>query len=331
MHLPKFTYVSVSSLEEAVPLLANSAGDACLTAGGTELLPRLKYGLARPQTLVSLKGVAATAPTLGADGSLRLDALSTLSEVAGSELVQKEAPILAAAARAVGSNEIRNMATLGGNLCQDSRCLYFNQSHEFQFVTPCYKRGGDCCYFTPGGKRCWAVFMSDTAPALICLKAAVEILGPVGPRRIALEQLYRNDPLAPLALAAGEIISRIMIPARSGQPPQAFAKFSWRRGFEFSALSVAAVLETAEDRWTCSGAQIAIGAVAPAPLRAAKAETALVGRKPNEKVIAAAADAAAAEIRPIPHHGYSRAYLTECIRVQVRRVLHTAVTALDAT
>lgn len=331
MQLPKFSYVKVSSVEEASRLLAQPDVEACLAAGGTELLPRMKYGLSRPGKLVSLKGLAAKAPELAADGSIQLDALMTLSAVQASSLVQENAPILAAAAAAVGSNEIRNMATLGGNLCQDSRCLYYNQPHDFQFTAPCFKRGGDQCYFIPAGKKCWAVFMADTAPALICLGAGVHIVGPIGSRSIPLEQLYRNDPLRPLALASGEILSRVMIPARPTQRAEAFAKFSWRPGFEFSAVSVAAVLDLEEDRQTCRSARLAAGSIAATPLRPPKAEAVLAGECLSDNVIAAAADQAAEEIHPVPHHGYSRAYLTECLRVQVRRVLHSAIGSLAQT
>ena len=331
MQLPKFSYVKVSSVEEASRLLALPDVETCLAAGGTELLPRIKYGLTRPKKLISLKGVAAEAPEMGEDGIIQLHALMTLSAVAASFLVQENAPILAAAAVAVGSNEIRNMATLGGNLCQDSRCLYYNQPHDFQFTAPCFKRGGDQCYFIPAGKKCWAVFMADTAPALISLGAEVHVVGPIGSRRIPLEQLYRNDPLRPLALASGEILSRVMIPARPTQRAEAFAKFSWRRGFEFSAVSVAAVLDLEDDRQTCRKARITIGSLAAAPLRSPKAEAVLAGERLSDKVIAAAADQAAAEIHPVPHHGYSRAYLTECLRVQVRRVLDSTMGPLAQT
>jgi 4-hydroxybenzoyl-CoA reductase beta subunit len=324
MRLPKFSYLKAASVEEAARLLAQPDAEACLAAGGTELLPRMKYGLVRPKRLISLKGVAANAPE-AADGSIRLDALMTLSAVSASSLVQERAPVLAAAAGAVGSNEIRNMATLGGNLCQDSRCLYYNQSHDFQFTAPCFKRGGEQCYFIPAGKTCRAVFMADTAPALICLAAEVEIIGPAGSRSIPLEALYRRDSLQPLTLASAEILSRIIIPARPTQRAEAFAKFSWRRGFEFSAVSVAVVLDLEEDRQTCRKARIAVGSVAAAPLRSPAAEAVLAGGRLNDKVIAAAAHQSAAEIRPVPHHGYSRAYLTECLRVQVRRVLHSAM------
>jgi 4-hydroxybenzoyl-CoA reductase beta subunit len=331
MQLPKFSYVKASSVAEASRLLAEPDAEGCLAAGGTELFPRMKYGLSRPKKLISLKGVAAEAPVSGEDGSLQLHALMTLSAVQASSLVQKNAPVLAAAAAAVGSNEIRNMATLGGNLCQETRCLYYNQPHDFQFTAPCFKRGGDQCYFITGGKKCWAVFMSDTAPALICLGAKVLIMGPNGYRTIPLEHLYSNDPLRPLTLASGEILSWVIIPARPTQRAEAFAKFSWRPGFEFSAVSVAAVLGLEENRRICRSVRIAVGAIAAAPLRPRKAEEVLAGGRLGDEVIAAAADQAAAEIRPVPHHGYSRVYLAECLRVQVRRVLHSAIGPLAKT
>lgn len=331
MQLPKFSYVKAASEEEASRLLVQPEVETCLAAGGTELLPRMKYGLSHPQKLISLKGVAAEAPVLGEDGSIQLHALMTLTAVAASSQVQENAPVLAAASAAVGSSEIRNMATLGGNLCQDSRCLYYNQPHDFQFTAPCFKRGGNQCYFIPAGKKCWAVFMADTAPALISLGANLHVVGPVGSRSIPLEQLYSNDPLRPLTLASGEILSRIIIPARPMQRVEAFAKFSWRPGFEFSAVSVAAVLDLEEDRQTCRKAWIAVGSIAAAPLRPLKAEAVLAGGRLSDKVITAASDQAAAEIHPVPHHGYSRVYLTACLRAQVRRVLHSAVGPLAKT
>lgn len=328
MPLPKFSYVKAASVGEASRLLAQPDGKACLTAGGTELLPRMKYGLVRPERLISLKGVTVKAPQVTADGSLGLDALMTLSAVSGSLLVQENTPILAAAAASVGSNEIRNMATLGGNLCQDSRCLYFNQPHDFQFVAPCFKRGGDQCYFIPKGKNCWAVYMADTAPALISLSARVEIIGPTGARILPLEALYRNDPLQTLALSSDEILSRIIVPLRPGYRAQTFAKFSWRPGFEFSALSVAAALELEDDGQTCCSVRITVGSIAAAPLRLPKAEAILAGGRLNDSIIAAAAEEAAMEIRPVPHHGYSGVYLRQCLKVQVRRVLTAAIEQL---
>jgi len=325
MRLPKFSYATVASPQEAVCLLARGDRHTLLAAGGTELLPRMKHGLAQPHKLVSLRRVAVKTPEMGSDGALRLDALTRLTTLSRAAVVREAAPALAAAARAVGSAEIRNMATLGGNLAQDSRCLYYNQAHDFQFTIPCFKRGGARCYFIPGGNRCHAVFMADTAPALICLGAEVEVIGLSGCRIMPLEKLYSQDPLQPLTLMPAEILSQVTIPARPPLRAEAFLKFSWRPGFEYGALSVAVALDFGQDRQTCVAVRIAAGSIAAAPVRARTAEALLTGRRPTPASVAAAAEAASVEIQPIPHHGYSRAYLRECLRVQVRRALQSAL------
>jgi len=321
MQLPKFAYIRASSRQEAAALLCDPDSGTVLMAGGTDLLPRIKYGLLGPKAVVSLKGVAARAPALAQDGSIRLDALTTLSALAASALIRQKIPALAAAAAAVGSAEIRNMATLGGNLCQETRCLYYNQRHDFQFVEPCLKRSGRRCYFAAGAKRCQAVFMADTAPVLVCLGAAAEIVGPGDARTVSLEALYSGNALNPIDLNRGEILDCIRVPAAPAERRQAFVKFSWRPGFEYSAVSTAAVMEMETDGRTCRFARIAAGSIAAAPQRMPLAEAQLAGRRPDEDALAAAADCAGREAHPIPHHGYSRAYLAECLRVQVRRVL----------
>jgi len=322
MHLPKFAYCKPATLEETISLLQTHGPAADVVAGGTELFPRMKYGLISPETLIGLTGRAVASPVPAADGTLVLDALMTLTAVSRSKAIRDNVPMLATAATAVGSNEIRNMGTLGGNLCQDTRCLYYNQSHDFQFVEPCFKRGGEKCYFIPKGKQCWAVFMADTAPALIALNAEVKVAGPQNSERVfPVAALYSGDAQRPVTITPQEIITEIRIPKSSRQRKAAFAKFSLRGGVEFGALNLAVVLDMAADNKTCSNAKIVVGAVAASPLRARKAESLLTGKPLADQLIAETAAAVSAEIQPIPHHGFSKAYLSECLRAQTRQVL----------
>ena len=170
MHLPKFTFERPESSEEAARLL-KVREKSQLVAGGTELFPRMKYGLCSPEIIVSLKGSKISTPEVTSEGMLILDAKMSLTAINNSPEIQEKVPLLVMAAGRVATREIRNMGTLGGNLCQETRCLYFNQKHTFQFREPCFKRGGEACYFIPKGNKCWAVFMSDLAPALFCLDA----------------------------------------------------------------------------------------------------------------------------------------------------------------
>ncbi len=322
MHLPRFRHLSATSFEEAVSLL-NEYPDAALMAGGTDLLPRMKYRLDSPEVLVSLKALSAVYPSVTPEGNLALDPLMTLTAVNRSDMVRKWAPLLSEAAQRVATHEIRTMGTLGGNLCQQTRCLYYNQRHSFQFVEPCYKRGGEICYFIPKGKKCWAIFMADTAPPLISLGAQVKIIGQEA-RQIPLEDLYTGEAEKSLSMASGEILSQVLIPRAPDNRGAGFSKSSLRGGLEFATLSVAAVLDMEDDGETCSKARLTLGAVSAAPLRARKAESALKGKRLSKELFSQVADQVVAEIRPIPHHGYSRAYLTECLRAGTRHALCSA-------
>ena len=324
MQLPRFTYLRPDSREEAIRFLDKYGSGAHTVAGGTELFPRMKYRLKCPDALISLKALPVSAPSLTPEGNLVLDALMTLTALSRSSLVQKKAPLLGEAAQTVASNEIRNMGTLGGNICQETRCLYYNQGHDFQFVEPCFKRGGNLCYFLPKGNKCYAVFMADTVPALVCLGAEVNIMGSEDMRQVKIEELYSGDPVQPLKIAPGEILSKVLIPSTNHKRGAAYAKFSLRGALEFAALSVAAVLEVEDDGQTCAQARIAVGAVSAAPLRARKAESFLRGQRLSISLFSEAAQRVMDEGRLVPHHGYSHAYLLESLKVQSQRVLASA-------
>jgi CO/xanthine dehydrogenase FAD-binding subunit len=283
----------------------------------------MKYRLDSPEVIISLRALSADSPAVTPEGNLALDPLMTLTAVNRSDMIREWAPLLSEAAQRVATHEIRNMGTLGGNLCQQTRCLYYNQRHSFQFVEPCYKRAGEICYFIPKGKKCWAVFMADTAPPLISLGAQVKIIGQEA-RQIPLEDFYTGVAEKPLDMASGEVLSQILIPRAPENRGAAFYKSSLRGGLEFATLSVAAVLDMEDDGETCSRARLTIGAVSAAPLRAWKAESDLTGKRLSKELFSQAADQVVAEIRPVPHHGHSRAYLTECLRAGTRHALCSA-------
>ena len=331
MQLPRFHYIRPGSWEEATSLLDEYGLSAHPVAGGTELLPRMKYRLNCPDALISLRGLPVSAPSLSSEVNLVLDALMTLTALSRSSLVRENAPLLTEAARTVASNEIRNMGTLGGNLCQETRCLYYNQGHDFQFVEPCLKRGGDLCYFLPKGNKCWAVFMGDTVPALVCLGAKVKIMGSENTRQVTVEELYSGNPVSPLTIAPNEIVRKVLIPCADHKRGAAYAKFSLRGALEFAALGVAAVLDMEDDGKTCAQARISVGAVSGAPLRARKAELSLRGQGLSSNLFSKAAQIVNDEVRVVPHHGYSHAYLSEVLKVQSQRVLTFAAERIKGT
>ena len=326
MILFDFQYEKAQSLAEAASLLSGLGPDARIMAGGTDLLPNMRVAVTRPAAVIGLGGIAPAAPQVAADGSLQIDALIRLSALAESALVRERWPMLADAARAVGSQQIREMGTLGGNLCQETRCLYFNQKHDFQFVEPCYKREGACCYPFPQNKRgvCWSVYMSDVAPALIALGAEIELIGRDGRRRMPLEQLYTGNGLKPFTLNGGEIIEAVSVPAASAGSGFGYRKLARRGGLEFATAVIAATVVLDADATRCRQARIVVGAVRERPVRAEAAEQALVGRTFDEAVVAAAAKAVA-DVNPLPHHGFSKSYIVDSLRTYLRRVLAQAV------
>lgn len=325
MHLPKFEHLRPASLKEASQLLEEYGPRSVLAAGGTDIYPRMKYRLVRPEWVVSLKGLPVKPPAVTRQGDLHLDALMTLADVARSPTIRERTPVLAEAASKVGSNQIRHMGMLGGNICLENRCLYYNQTHTYQFVEPCFKRKGERCYLIPKGEKCWAVFTADTVPALIALGALVNITGPENARQLPLEGFYTGDALRPLVLSGSEIVTEVIVPAQSSICGAAFVKFNLRGGMEFAALTVAVLLNMEDDRHNCNSARIIVGSVSAAPIRARKAEQAMVDQRLSTDLFQEVAQIIANEVSPYPHHGYSVRYLKECLKVQSGRALNRAL------
>jgi len=328
MHLPKLEHQRPATVKEAAELLKEYGSRAQIVAGGTDLYPRMKYGLLRPELVISLKGLSSESSATVGEGELHLDAFMSLADVVRSPEVLQRAPLLAEAALNVASNQIRHMATLGGNLCLETRCTYYNQSHAYQYVEPCFKREGDRCYLLPKGKKCQAVFMADTVPALLCLDAKVEIQSHSKARQLAVADLYTGDPLSPIALAGEELVSRVIIPDAAPKQGSGFSKFSLRGGMEFGAVTVAVLLDGTEEGGTCHKARIAVGSVSAKPVRAVKAETALIGEKLSDDLLREMAKKVAAEVRPVMHHGYSVPFLKACLEVQSYRTLTRAAAGM---
>jgi 4-hydroxybenzoyl-CoA reductase beta subunit len=322
----EFDYERPGTLQEAAALLSRSGASTRLLAGGTDLLPNMRVRNLKPALLVSLGAIEPVPPQIGPDGSIRIDALSRLASLENSDFVRSEIPMLAESAHAVGGNQIRQMGTLGGNLCQETRCLYLNQAHDYQFAAPCYKRGGDCCYPYPGNKpgTCWSVYMSDIAPALIALGADVEILGEAGVRLIPAAALFTGNALQPLTLTPAEIIRSVVVPPVRPGFGWGYHKSTIRGGLEFAMANIAVALYLEDDNQTCASARIVVGAVSEGPLRASTTEQALVGQRLDEQHLSKAAEEIGKEIKPLPHHGFTSSYLRENIQVHLRRTLAAA-------
>lgn len=327
MILYDFEYERARSLPEAAALLARLGPGARLMGGGTDLLPNMRIAVARPTTIVGLTGIEPQPPSVTPAGGILIDGLTTLAAIARSPLILAHVPMIAESARVVGSNQVREMGTLAGNLCQDTRCLQLNQKHDYQFKASCFKRGGECCYPFPNNRPgvCWSVHMSDIAPALIALDAELEILSDGGSRRLAVEDMFSGDGMHPLRLDPTEIIRTVVVPPPPARFGWGYHKSSRRGGFEYGMVVLAAALSLDASQQTCLDARIAFGAIRERPIRVREAERLLIGRSVDDALIASTVAAAIDEAKPLPHHGFTRSYLIDNIRVCLRRTLARAL------
>jgi len=320
MRLPPFRYLAPVSVADAVKLMADHGPEAMLVAGGTDLYPNMKRRQFEPKVLVGLRGIRELAGVRQpAGGGLAIGAGTTLTAVSRHPAVRAGYAALATAAGAVSTPQLRNMGTLGGNVCVDTRCNYYNQSYQWRkAVNFCMKKDGEICLVAPGSPRCWAVSSSDTAPALWSLGAGVRLAGPAGPRTIPISALYQDDGIQYLTKQPGEIVTDIMLPPADGLR-SVYLKLRRRGSFDFPVLGVAAAVRT--DGETVREARIVLGAVASLPREAAEAARLLTDQRLTPELIDRAADAAARPARPLDNTDLSHPYRKKMTRVFVARAL----------
>ncbi len=320
MRLPPFRYLAPVSVSDAVRLLGEHGPEAMLVAGGTDLYPNMKRRQFEPSVLVGLRGIRELAGVRGsARAGVAIGAGTTLTAVARRPEIAAAYPALATAAAAVSTPQLRNVGTLGGNLCVDTRCTYYNQSHAWrQAVGFCMKKDGDTCLVAPGSDRCWAIASSDTAPVLWSLGASVRLVGPEGERVIPVSALYQDDGMRPLTRRPDEVLTEIVLPPADGLRSE-YLKLRRRGSFDFPILGVAVAL--ALDGRTVRRARIVLGAVASQPREAADAARLLEGQPLSPELIDRAAEAAAKPAKPLDNADLTHPYRKKMTRVLVRRAL----------
>jgi 4-hydroxybenzoyl-CoA reductase subunit beta len=301
MNLPRFDYFEPASLQEACALLREHGEQAAILAGGTDLLVRMRQRTVTPRYLVNLQNISDLDGITDTEGGgLRIGALSTLHTLTTSPAIQAEAPILAQAAHRVASPQIRHLATLGGNLCLERRCWYYNQSAFWrQARLPCFRAGGDKCYVVKGGDTCYALLSADTVPALLALEAEVKVIRSEGETVMPLEQLYPGLGLATTSLTAGDILAEVRLPPLPTGACMVYRKQAVRGALDFPLANVAVVL--IEEDGCCREVRIVVGAVCPFPVRAREAEALLRERPFDEQTIHQVAQVAVGEVKPIPY------------------------------
>jgi len=320
MRLPPFTYLAPVSVTDAVKLMADHGPEAMLVAGGTDLYPNMKRRQFEPSVLVGLRGIrdltgvrgsAATGMTIGAG--------TTLTAVSEHAAIARSYPALATAAGLVSSPQLRNMGTIGGNVCVDTRCNYYNQSYQWRkAVNFCMKKDGEICLVAPGSHRCWAVSSSDTAPVLWSLGAKERLVSPKGERVIPISALYQDDGIQYLSKQPGEVLTDIVLPPAEGWRSR-YLKLRRRGSFDFPVLGVAVALRMEGD--TVKEAAITLGAVASQPRPAPDAAALLVGQRLGPELIERVAEAAYRPSKPLDNTDLTHPYRKKMTRVFVARAL----------
>ena len=313
--MKSFEWTNPTTINEAVKLLTAPGGDIDEAprpiAGGQDLLTTMKDYTSRPARLVNLKNIRGLDRiTLNARG-LTIGALVTLSELEDHAGVRKSFPGLAEAAHSIATPQIRNLGTVGGNLCQRPRCWYFRLEEVV-----CLKKGGSECYAATGenkynaiiaGGPSFIVHPSDLAPMLLALGARVTVSGAAGKRVIPLDKFFTLPSDGNIrrenVLQNDDIITEVFVPASALAARSTYLKFKERESLDFALASVAAAVQLAPDR-TVREARIVLGGVAPIPWRVPAAEKFLAGKELKPDVLAEAAKIALADAKPLEKNAY---------------------------
>ncbi len=319
MRLPPFDYLAPRDVADAVQLLDQHGSEAMLVAGGTDLFPNMKRRQFEPKFLIGLTNLRELREIKNGPG-LTIGAGVTLSQLANDAKIQSKFPALATAAGLVSSPPLRNVGTIGGNLCLDTRCNYYDQSYFWRkSIGFCMKKDGDICLVAPGGHRCWAISSTDCAPVAVALDARLRLVGPQGEREIPASALYRDDGMEYTTKAADEILTALVLPPVDGLK-STYLKLRRRGSIDFPILGVACALRLTSNG-TVEHARIVLGAIASHPLRAVDAENVLIGNRLEPDVIDAAAQAAYKPAKPMDNADASYAWRKKMVRVQVARAL----------
>ena len=332
LRLPPFEYHAPSNIAEAVALKAELGDSAMYSAGGTDLFPNMKRRQFTPQNLIGLtdlQELRIISEEKSANGLLIGSGVS-LSEVAQHAEIRGRFPALAQAAALVSAPQLRNMGTLGGNLCLDTRCNYYNQTFQWRKALGfCLKKDGDTCWVALSSPKCLAVSSSDCAPVVLALNAEFNLVGPEGQRTVAAAEFYKNDGADFLNKTPDELLVSIRLPEHEGWKMN-YKKLRRRDSIDFPILGVATALrlESSGSKGAtldCAEIRIVLGAVASAPLRAYEAEKMLVGERLTTERIAAAAQLAAKLAKPMDNTDMTLGFRKKMVTRFVEEALKEAL------
>jgi len=327
LRLHEFRYHRPGSLDEAVALLREHQGDVMPIAGGTDLMPNMKHRLFTPGHVVSLTGAPELRGIAVRDGELVIGAGETLSTLAADARVRRHAPSLARAAGLVAGPQLRNMGTIGGNICLDTRCTYYNQTFFWrQALGFCLKKDGDTCHVTKVGRKCVAAHSADSPPVLMTLNASVDLVSADGERTVSVEDMFVSDGIWNTVRRPDEILARVRIPRSSAGLRTGFEKLRQRNAIDFPLLNVAiaAHIDAGEE---IGSMKVVVSALGSRPRAISGLDHIAVGHRLDDDVIDAVAERAHQQCHPLTNITVDPDWRRAMVPVHVRRALHGLVRA----
>src|SRR3989449_1807868 len=332
MRFPKFSYRVPRTIPEAVKIIADAGPEGQFVAGGTDLYPNMKRRQQTPRTVISVMQLAELNQVAGDGGQgLVIGASVTLTDICENEIIKRDYPVIANAARTISTPILRNMGTIGGNLLLDTRCNYYDQNYEWRkAINFCLKKDGDVCWVAPGSSKCWAVQSSDLVPVMVAIGAKFRLASTLGERMIDAAGFYNDDGIDYLKKRPDELLVDIHLPPLNGWRAS-YQKLRRRGAFDFPVLGVAAYIQMEPaDIGTGSGsdrmshvkdARIVLGGIAPSPLNIAEAGAALIGHPLDSDHIQAAAEAAYVKARPLDNTDFVMNWRKQMARQYTLRAL----------
>jgi 4-hydroxybenzoyl-CoA reductase subunit beta len=327
MKLPEFDLVQPQSLQEACAILREHDRKAAILAGGTALMVALRYRLSKPRVVIDLKGLTKLDYVhRNEGGGLAIGSMVTLETLEKSPLVVNEHASLAQAVQLVAIPPIRHKATIGGNLCLDTRCIYYNQSEFWRSgQEACFKLGGEICHAVEKGRRCQAVYQGDLGPVLLALGAQVKIASAKGEKIIPLAEFFTGRGEKPNVLKPDEILAEVRIPPSGHGAAWVYEKLRVRKGMDFPMAGVAAMVKRTPSG-TIEQAKLVLGAVGSSPKEVPNAVRLLEGHKPTDDLLQSASREAVDRAQPVGNLAMNASYRKKMVGVLVKRALRRALT-----
>lgn len=321
LRLHSYTYHRPDSVSEALELLAGEPGEAMPIAGGTDLVPNMKHRLFTPARLVALRGIDEMRGIDEVDGGLRIGAAESLDRVAADERVRRIFPALAAACGLISGPQLRRMGTIGGNVCLDTRCTYYNQTWFWRKALGfCLKKDGDLCHVVKGGTRCVAAHSADTPPVLIVHDSSLEIVGPSGSRSVPVADFFTSDGIWNRRMEPDELLVSIHLPAPEDGVRASYQKLRSRDAIDFplASLAVAAMIDA---DGTVRDIRMVATAMGSYPRRLGSVDEAAVGNRLTPSVIDAIAEQAFRQCHPLDNLTADKEWRRAMVPVLVRKAL----------